>query len=701
MSRLAGRALVVLSSCLLVLALVAGYVERAAFDSDQFANRATEALRDDSVRSLIAQRITDEVVLAQQEDLLAARPIIQSVTADLVGSSVFAGLFRSAVRDVHRTVVDRGQDTFTLTVRDVGTVLAEGLEQLRPGVAKDVRATERVEVVSSDLGSVGSDLAELADRARLLAIVLLVLWVVVTAGAVALARDRRRTAVELGVGAAVGGVVVVIALGVLRSVALDSVDGPEERAAAGAVWDAFLGDRRIAGWILVGCGAVVAAAASSYLKPAPLGAPLRSAAAAIAREPERPLLRWLRGIGLIAAGVITLVERDAVVALVFTLAAAYLVYEGVAAILRLLYRPPEPGADPRARPRPVRRLAPAAVGGVVVVGAVGAFVGGGGTTVAAPPTGACNGHRQLCDRPIDELVLPATHNAMSVPLPGWFAAEQDAPIADQLEDGVRGLLIDTHYGDRLPDRRVRTVFVDRSKPQQAVAEDGVSQATLDAGLRIRDRIVGSGKGERGLYLCHTLCELGATPLEPVLRDLHDFLVANPDEFVVAVNEDYVSPEDFTEAVEDAGLGDLVYRGPVDGEWPTLREALDQGWRVLFLAESVAGARPWYHPAFDSIVEDTPYTFRSAAALTDPDGLAKTCEPNRGPERAPLFLVNHWVSTDPTPRPSDATKVNAREPLLRRMRECERVRDHLPGLVAVNFYRRGDLFGVVDELNGVR
>ena len=64
-------------------------------------------------------------------------------------------------------------------------------------------------------------------------------------------------------------------------------------------------------------------------------------------------------------------------------------------------------------------------------------------------------------------------------------------------------------------------------------------------------------------------------------------------------------------------------------------------------------------------------------------------------------MNHWVSTDPTPRPSDATKVNAREPLLRRMRECERVRDHLPNLVAVNFYRRGDVFGVVDELNGVR
>ena len=32
---------------------------------------------------------------------------------------------------------------------------------------------------------------------------------------------------------------------------------------------------------------------------------------------------------------------------------------------------------------------------------------------------------------------------------------------------------------------------------------------------------------------------------------------------------------------------------------------------------------------------------------------------------------------------------------------QRERRHLPNLVAVNFYRRGDVFRVVDTLNGVR
>ena len=118
-----------------VLALVCAYVQRVVVDSDQFANRATAALRDDSVRSLAAEKITDEVVLKQEADLIAARPLIESVASGIVGSSAFTGLFRSAVRDVHRSVFDRDRDTVTLTVADVGTLLAEGLRKVRPATA--------------------------------------------------------------------------------------------------------------------------------------------------------------------------------------------------------------------------------------------------------------------------------------------------------------------------------------------------------------------------------------------------------------------------------------------------------------------------------------------------------------------------------------------------------------------------------------
>ena len=54
-----------------------------------------------------------------------------------------------------------------------------------------------------------------------------------------------------------------------------------------------------------------------------------------------------------------------------------------------------------------------------------------------------------------------------------------------------------------------------------------------------------------------------------------------------------------------------------------------------------------------------------------------------------------------PRPRDAATVDAYGPLLRPARECARIRDHVANLLAVNFYRDGDLFRVVDTLNGVR
>jgi hypothetical protein len=204
-----------------------------------------------------------------------------------------------------------------------------------------------------------------------------------------------------------------------------------------------------------------------------------------------------------------------------------------------------------------------------------------------------------------------------------------------------------------------------------------------------------------MYLCHPFCELGGTRLESVLDDLHDFVISHPNQVVVVVNQDYVTPKDFVEAVKEAGLEQFAFRVPASDDWQTLQEMIDSGKRVLFMAENKAGAARWYQPVYRKITEETPYTFPKASQLTDSDELPASCRPNRGPERAPLFLLNHWISTDPLPKLSDASRVNAYEELLARARECKRLRKHLPNLVAVNFYRRGDLFRVVDELNGLR
>jgi hypothetical protein len=693
------RILVVLASMTLLLAALAGYADRALFDPDQFANRATDALRDQRVRDVVATEITDDLVLRADADLLAARPLIQSVASGVVGSDAFTAIFHAGVRDLHRAIFERDRDTATLTLVDAATIVRGALRALRPALADEIDADSRVRLIESDIGAVTGELARLGERVRLLAPLLFAAALLLAAGALAVAADRRRAATDLGVGIAVVGVVVVVLYALGRGVVLGRVGDPSERDAAAAVWDSFLGDLRSAGWVLAVSGAVVAAAAASLIRPVEIDEPLRRIGRAVVREPEAGWARLARALGLVVLGLVVIIEREVVLQLAFTLVGAYLVYSGIVVLLRLVYRPP---AEPRAAGRGTgvgRRLAVAAVAVLAVAGSVTAFAAGGGTSAPAPESvDTCNGSVELCSRPLAQVVLPATHNSMSAPLPGWFSSEHLEPIPGQLQAGVRGLLIDTHYGDRLANGRVRTDFGAREDLAKAVKQDGVSPSAIEAANRVRARIGFGGKGVRGMYLCHTFCEIGATPLDEALGWIAEFAVAHPGEVLVVVNQDYLEPADFVAAVEKAGLADLAYGGPVTASRPTLREMIDSGRRIVFLAENEAGAAPWYRLAYEALVEETPYTFKPGV-LNDRTRVDATCRPNRGPaEGAPLFLMNHWVSTDPTPRPSDAVKVNARDALLRRVRACAEVRGRLPSLIAVNFSEKGDVFGVVDALN---
>ncbi len=641
-------------------------------------------------------------MLARASELTAVRPLVESVVSSVVGGRAFTGAFRAGVRDVHRALFARDESTVTLALADVGTMVAAGLQFAQPSLARRIDTTEKVEVVRRNIGDANATLVRVADTIEVLAPLLLLVAVLCAAGAIWLSTERRRTVVHLGVGAAIGGLVLVVAWDVARAVAVGQVDGADAREAVGAVWDAFLRDLRTAAWILAGCGAVVAAAAASLIRPVTLDAPLRRLAGWIAAEPTWPALRVLRGVALVAVGLMCVLAWQAVARALVTVAGVYLVFAGVSAILALVYQPrteTKAEAEPQQRARRRRWVAPV-LATAVVAAAIAVFVGSGGTTTAAPAAGPCNAHQALCARSLPEVALAATHNSMSVPLPGWFAAEQDAPIAAQLRFGIHGLLFDTHYADKLHDGRLRTYFGPDAKVKELARQDGVSPSALEAALRTRERLGFQGEGERGMYLCHTFCELGGTPLGDALRDIHDFLVANPGEVLVIINQDYVTPEDFVGALREAGLDKLAYRGPTSGRWPTLRQMIDSDQRVLFLAENHAGGAPWYHSAYTAITQETPFAFRGPQPLLDPSGLAATCRENRGPATAPLFLVNHWASTDPVPLPSHASQVNAYEPLMARLRECERIRHHLPNLVAINFFRRGDVLRAVDTLNGV-
>jgi hypothetical protein len=277
----------------------------------------------------------------------------------------------------------------------------------------------------------------------------------------------------------------------------------------------------------------------------------------------------------------------------------------------------------------------------------------------------------------------------SADVPGWMFPNHVHGIPDQLEAGIRALLIDV-YGGTPVEGRVKTDL--SSEEARKKFDNAIGREDVDAALRIRDRLVGEPEGPRGLYMCHGFCEIGAQPLVPVLRTVRDFLVENPGEILAIVIEDYVPPEQIAEAFEESGLLRLVYRGPVRPPWPTLREMIAKDQRVLVFAEKNSSGVPWYHQAFEAM-QETPYHFEAPEEFS--------CDPNRGGTDGSLFQINHWIDTTPTPKPSNAEIVNRKEFLLARARQCQEERGKLPNIVAVDFAMTGDVVGTVAELNGLQ
>lgn len=271
--------------------------------------------------------------------------------------------------------------------------------------------------------------------------------------------------------------------------------------------------------------------------------------------------------------------------------------------------------------------------------------------------------------------MAGAHNAMSSASLGWKIPNQSIAIPEQLQTGIRALLFDTHYGSLQPDGKVKT-------------DDDGSVTT----------------GVRGLYLCHVACEIGASPLVPVLRSIRKFLREHPNNVLTIVNEDYITPQDFAGAMKQSGLVDYAYSGQPGPKWPTLRRMIRSQGQVVVLAEHDAGTSyPWYHNAYDGIVQETPFTFDHPSQLTDPSNWPASCVPNRGETTGSLFLMNHWSPPTPPEQPDLANDeaVNAQSVIVGRARECAAERGIMPTIIATDQSLAGGLFAAVDELNGIR
>jgi hypothetical protein len=677
----------IVAGCLsLLVAELAIYTDRNIADADRFADRAVSALDDEATREEIGALVAQQLERSDP-DLIAYRALIEGLVTGLAGTQPFQSALRTGVAEAHRAAVNGGEDSAAVTIANFGVLATEGLKAIAPKAAKQIPDDFSAELISFSEGGIGTDLVQI--DVGVLPILAPILALLFLGLGVAAANDRRAgmTGAALGVAGLgalmVGGYVVGEAL--LANAAVDA--GASE--AVRSLWSALLGDLR--DWNLTLCfaGAIVAGASASLLRPADAPSALRRLQAALDRRPKTTFGQVLRGLILLALGIFALASPELAVSAVGIILGLVLSFVGASELLELVAGPIE--SRERARERSTRVLrrvlvGTLALGAVVIVILIARH---DHTRGEASVTKGCNGSAELCDRTLDQVAFPATHNSMAAAdYPGFLFPMHDSTIPRQLDDGVRGLLIDAYYG--YPGDRVYTDFErGPNKLHDQINEDFGPEFSAAAD-RARATLT-QPEGESKLYLCHGFCELGAVDMVDALTDVRDFVINNPNEVVLIVIEDYVLPADVVEAFEKSGLADYAYDGPLD-PLPTLGELVSSDRRVVVMAENRAGEKaPWYHLAYDYF-QETPFDFSNPGEMS--------CDRNRGGKRNPLFLINNWINTDPMARPSNAAKVNAHGFLLRRASECATERNLFPNLIAVDFYNEGDLFGVTDELNGV-
>lgn len=259
----------------------------------------------------------------------------------------------------------------------------------------------------------------------------------------------------------------------------------------------------------------------------------------------------------------------------------------------------------------------------------------------------CNGSRDLCDRAFDAVAYPTTHNAMSNAEDGFNGPNQHYSVSHQLDDGVRGLMLDIWYfgGD--------------------------------------------------VVLCHAgdviPCDVfGMRPLVDGLADIKTFLDRHPNEVVSIIFESYVSETDVAAKFIASGLISYAHAQPAADPWPTLRGLIEADKRLVVFTDDSAAGLPWHHYVWD-------YAWETHYSFENPEDFS--CTINRGSMSNRLFILNHFL-TRVIGSPQLAEMVNHDPLFIERALQCQTESGRLPNFVTVDFYDIGDLFSVVDELNGV-
>jgi hypothetical protein len=698
MRRVASAVLLVVAGISFPVLILANWAGSTLYESDNFSERAVEPLNSEAVRTELARRLTAQLVESGNQQATSFRPAFELALEGVIDTDTFKSIFRNAVRRTHESIIQQGEGGGREGL-DLGASFALITSSLQAsgGGGGEQQGASGLDNSLSDITGTIDDYG-LWDAEGIVGQITagaLIVGLGAVVGSILLAEDRRRAVRRLGIAAVIGGLFIVALLFVATWLVGRQIEDAQLSDAIKGALGEVTDDLRLTGLWIAAYGLVVAAAAASTERrytPAEVWNRVRGW---VERRRQSTWGTILLGVLGLFISIVFIQEPLGNFELLIRAAALWVGYLAVTEILRLVRVMTAKQAERRALWPRLATIGGAIVLiiGIVTVGFV-LTTRGAAKAAQASEEQVCNGDRSLCDLRVDQVAFPGSHNAMSsANYPGFLFAEQIGTIQQQLNSGVRALLIDTYYGvpstARIPGQRVPIVLTDKVAQAAGRAEVNADPVAEKRAAQLAASAPPAADAQRGIYLCHSNCETGAVDVQQPLSDIKSFLTNHPDDVLMVVIQDATTPADTAAAFEEAGLTDYVATLEPGEPLPTLRDLIDNGQTLLVFAErGDPGGPPWYHNMYDWFQETT-FSFNNKKEFD--------CTPNRGSPDAPLFLINHWVTSSP-PNPATGSDANSHAVLEKRVEQCLRERGLAPNIIAVDFAERGDLLTETQELN---
>ncbi|CAL9520488.1 hypothetical protein SUDANB15_03817 [Streptomyces sp. enrichment culture] len=287
--------LVALACLLAPCGALAAWAAFGLADTGRYVSAMAPLAADPDVRDAVADAVGDGV--ARKLDAGPAHPAIGPFVRDAVRSFTRTEAFRTAWEAGNLAV----HDAVLHAVRDDGAVrgpvtvdLAPVAAQVRRQLAADhVPLARRIPVEHTEIAVVpAGEVAGLRKGYHVLdaaALWLPLATVVLAVAGIAVAARRRRALTATGVGTALGGALLALAVVLGRHLTLADLPDRVHRPAAGAVYDALTAGLRTVSWLLLALGLTVALLSWLTGRPGRLRPGRRAAPAA--RNPAPPPYR--------------------------------------------------------------------------------------------------------------------------------------------------------------------------------------------------------------------------------------------------------------------------------------------------------------------------------------------------------------------------------------------------------------------------